>query len=191
MTKFGFFILILACLGTLQEENNKGQFKLMEESQLYLVGSSNVNRFKCFCKESFPVYEFNFRQYETDPHSAVFNQTLLKLPAKKFDCGHNGMNKDLHAALNAGAFPAITIQLNKVHLSKDCDFTALQPHDETSISATTTITIAGQSREEPLQLKVKKLSERGYHLTADRSMFMTDYGITPPNGLTWIGEGEQ
>ncbi|MCB0606663.1 MAG: YceI family protein [Lewinellaceae bacterium] len=158
-------------------------YRILDESKLFLEGTSNVNEFKCSCKEDFPVATFTFENSESNLTSVRFSDTRLTLKTRSLECGNRMMNKDLQKALKAETFPNIVIQLSEANLRANTFFPDQVLAGWTPMTAQTYISIAGQTRKVRLDINVQKTGHDKYRFTASKELHMTDFGIDPPTAL--------
>src|SRR5690606_16524431 len=110
-------------------------------------GDTNINEFEC---------DFN-TNYLVDPRAITylkkgneinFNNAILSLNNKGFDCGNKGINKDLHSLLKTQQYPTITIELTDVIFGSTEE-----------VNACVLITIAGKQKKYSFPVTIKTSSE--------------------------------
>lgn len=180
---FTFFATDRLSTGLLPDTIRSRSYQILEESRLYLEGSSNVNQFKCRCEESFPAATFSFESDESNLGKVKFADTRLAIKTRNLECGNRMMNKDLQRALNAEVFPQIAIQLSEAIFKSTYTFPDKVHANWTPMTAQTFISIAGQTRKVALDVQVQKTGHDRYRFTASKDLLMSDFGITPPTAL--------
>jgi len=151
-------------------------YKIDEKSQLFLLGATNVNTFKCICTDKFsPAYleaEIN-----ESTKLILFKNTTLGIKTTLLNCKNNAMNRDMYKALKADKYPYIHVQLLQA--------TPLKPDKEVqtgkayTYQVNTIITIAGISKAHLFQVKFMKHSNHLFRMNASKELLMSDYDIHP------------
>ncbi len=175
MLKF-LFILSLFFLHADNASPIKLSYQIDEKSQLYLLGSTNVNNFKCACTDKFPAAMLEAEVNETS-RSIQFKNTTIRIKTTLLNCKNNVMNRDMHKALKAEKFPYILVDL----------LTAQPLHDEKQLlnskvykyNVNAVITIGGISKQHQMTVQMVKLSNHLYRLNASKDLLMSDYEIKP------------
>ncbi len=170
------FILPLFIFSTDKTAPLKLAYKIDEKSQLFLLGATNVNTFKCSCTDKFsPAYleaEIN-----ESTKLILFKNTTLGIKTTLLNCNNNVMNRDMHKALKADKYPYIYVQLLQA--------TPLQPDKELqtgkayTYQVNTIITIAGISKAHVFHVKFMKHSNHLLRMNASKEILMSDYEIRP------------
>ena len=151
-------------------------YQIDENSQLFLLGSTNVNNFKCDCKDKFQPA---ILEGDINPGTRLirFNNVKLRIKTKLLSCKNNVMNRDMHKALKAEEFPYITVDLvtaQPLHNEKE-----MQPGKVYTYNVSTVIHIAGISKTQVMQVKFLRSKDNLYRLTASKDILMSDYDIRP------------
>lgn len=117
MRFFQFCCTFLIAVTTLtaQEDFQNVQVKASPDSELVIIGSTNVNKFYChfnieLINKPIPV---KFAESDTE---IKFDEVKLRLVTNGFDCGNKRMNSDFQDLLVADHYPEIVIEINKVTL---------------------------------------------------------------------------
>nr|WP_294906076.1 hypothetical protein [uncultured Lacibacter sp.] len=151
-------------------------YQIDENSQLFLLGSTNVNNFKCDCKDKFQPA---ILEGDINPGTRLirFNNAKLRIKTKLLSCRNNVMNRDMHKALKAEEFPYISVDLvtaQPLHNEKE-----MQAGKVYTYNVTTVIHIAGISKTQIMQVKLLRSKDNLYRLTASKDILMSDYEIRP------------
>lgn len=170
------FILSLFMLSADKLTPIRLAYHIDEKSQLYLLGSTNVNTFKCDCKDKFQP---SILEGEINPSTRLiqFKNAKLRIKTKLLSCRNNVMNRDMHKALKAEEFPFITVDLlnaQPLHNEKE-----MQPGKVYSYNVNTVMHIAGISKPQLMQVKFLRTKDNLYKLTASKDILMSDYNIHP------------
>jgi hypothetical protein len=170
------FILSLFMLSADKLTPIRLAYHIDEKSELYLLGSTNVNTFKCDCNDKFQPAVL---EADINPSTKLiqFKNAKLRIKTKLLSCRNNVMNRDMHKALKAEEFPFITVDLlnaQPLHNEKE-----MQPGKLYSYNVNTVINIAGISKPQLMQVKLLYSKDNFYKLTASKDILMSDYKIKP------------
>lgn len=154
----------------------KLSYQIDEKSQLYLLGSTNVNNFKCACTDKFPAAVLEAEVNESS-RSIQFKNTTIRIKTTLLNCKNNVMNRDMHKALKAEKYPHILVEL--VNAQPLHDEKQLQNNKVYKYNVTSVITIAGISKQHLMTVQMVKLSNHLYRLNASKDLLMSDYEIKP------------
>jgi hypothetical protein len=170
------FILSILSFSTDKLVPLRVAYHIDEKSQLFLLGSTNVNTFKCDCKDKFQPA---ILEGEINPSTRLiqFKNARLRVKTKLLSCRNNVMNRDMHKALKADEFPFITVDLlNALPLHKEKE---MQPGKVYNYNVNTIISIAGISKAQLIQVKILRTKDNLYRLTASKDILMSEYEIRP------------
>lgn len=170
----------LAFVNTKSNVTKTFSVRIEESSKLAIDGSSNINTFKCVCKETFAERKAMLI-VDTERATADFQSTTLSLTTKKLDCGKKPINQDMYNTLRADEFPQIKIDLDEV--SRMATLQMEQGKGESYMQARTTITIAGVGRAVNLDVSAQKIGDQRFRFRSSKKLKMTDFGLTPPQPL--------
>jgi len=151
-------------------------YQIDEKSELYLLGSTNVNNFKCSCTDKFPAATLEGEVNESS-RQIHFKNANLRIKTTLLNCRNNVMNRDMHKALKAEKYPYINVELQN----------ALPLHDEKTLqnnkvykyNVNAVITIAGISKQQQMTVQMLKLSNHLFRLNASKDLLMSDFEIKP------------
>lgn len=171
-------LLFLGGVYALAQSNTETKsIQILASSQLSIKGDTNINEFEC---------DFN-TNYLGDPIAITylkkgneinFNNAVLSLNNKGFDCGSKGINKDLHALLKTNQYPTISIELT------DIIFEASE-----EVNAYVIITIAGKKKKYSFPVTTKTSSKPRF--IGRLKLDIRDFNLEPPRkifGLIVINE---
>lgn len=176
MLRLLFILLSLLFLSADKVVPIRVAYHINEQSQLFLLGSTNVNTFKCDCKDKFQP---GILEAEINPTTKLirFKDTRLRVRTKLLSCKNNLMNRDMHKALKADEFPFITVDLlNAMPLHNEKE---MQPGKVYNYNVNTSISIAGISKAQLIHVKMLRTKENLYRLTASKDILMSEYEIKP------------
>lgn len=157
-------------------------YQIESQSELLILGSSNVNKFTCdcSCERDFTQSSLEMNRFP-EMNRFEFANARLKLATLNLDCGHKVMNKDLHATLMADEYPYISIELLEAEVLPQKQFAA--QNQELRLETLTEITIAGQSCKIQFPVKAEKIDEARYQFTGQVDLLMTNFGLKPPKAM--------
>ncbi len=141
---------------------------ILGESNLSILGTSNVRDFEC-------LYEGDF-QVDTLSHFLTIENEIirvkgdsLKLKIDTFDCGKRGINRDFRGSLQSDEFPTIDISLLN-----------FSPSDELLEEAKVLIYLAGAQKKYVLEF-ISTYQDNGVvKIEGEQKLAMTDFNIDPP-----------
>lgn len=149
-------------------------------SQLAVIGKTNINTFSCFSKERFSQNKL-FYQVDKATSSVQFLDTRLLLQISEMDCGGAMINKDFQKTLKAKQYPFIELNLMEA-INLDCN-TLEECGNWIFFKTKTNITLNGQTREEEIPVHVLKKNEKSYQITGTKTIELKDFEIEPPTAL--------
>src|SRR5690606_28949291 len=170
------FLMALAPGAHAQE---RAHFELRQGSSLQLKGTSNINQFSCRCNKYSRRGDFSF--HENNRGGWLLEDARLRIEVAAIDCGHSGINRDLNKALKSDQHPQIIIDFQEIVAHPELGSDLREKPQ--SVDVVVDITLALQTRQVPLSVKVSR-SKAGYlTATAEKALFMSDFGVTPPTAL--------
>lgn len=169
MKRLPFILLafILCSFFSSEVVNNK-TVKILEQSRIGILGSTNVNSFECKLNvaEVNTLLKINFKE---DQKKIFFDKTALHIDVSCFDCGNNIMNSDFRELLQADIYPEIVLELKEI---------VVNPKNEQDILAYMAIHLAGKSRMYSFPLKVEK--DHLMHINGCLNLRLSDFEIEAP-----------
>ncbi|WP_428236586.1 hypothetical protein [Gracilimonas sp.] len=151
-----------------------GKVRLSNESKLSINGKSNVNDFRCESEHELQQDSLDF-DYHFSADTITVDGVSLFLEISEFDCGKKAINRDFRSTLNYKEHPFIKITLNELILENE--------ENPVPKAANVTITIAGVERNYEVPLNAFSSSEEGVLVGGNKTLYMTDFGLTPPSPL--------
>lgn len=114
------FFMTLVFLSFVSKDVSENELKvtISPKSWLYIKGTSNVNTFTC----NFDATQFQESkqvQYRKNGKMMTFEDAILKLKNKGFNCGNNRINKDFHQLLKTNQYPHIQLEVKSVRLETE------------------------------------------------------------------------
>lgn len=145
ITYFILFILSTSFATLISVDTNK-VIVINPKSELDIVGSSNVNNFKCL----FKIENLNKPlsiSYRESKHSIHFKKATLVLENTFFDCGGKAINKDFHQLLKTDKNPQILLTLKEIKKKQ---------HAQNTVEALVQIHIAGQTKDYIIETQINQ-----------------------------------
>lgn len=172
-----FSSALLVSFASKSQNYSRVDYKIEEASKLYIEGTSNVNSFSCFSKDSYSPNAIKMDY--TDNDTMYFANTFLQLRTDKLDCNNSRMNKDLCSAMKSDDYPYIKVELHQAWIVADDN-----PKDEwINLKANATLYITNVNRKILLDIKAQKLGNNKYRFLSSTEMLMTNFNIEPPTAL--------
>lgn len=158
-------------------------WKLLPDSRVHITGTSNINTFVC---ESFKAYGFGTMDtnhqviLKAGPMVSGKNQVVLAIPIQTLDCGLRAMNQDMMTTLSAEAYPDIWYELTTVVLLPSESYIQ---KGWIKARAEGFLTISGYRNPISVDIYIQHQKNGTIKIQAEKSIRMTDYGVTPPSVL--------
>ena len=168
--------LFAACMMAglmLTQAEAQERIQVAPESRMWIEGRSNVKGFSCTTEavEGFGVVSSTNTAADKDTRPRV----VVTAAVGQFDCGRQGMTKDLQKALKASEYPEIRYELDSVVVS------TVEPGETRyTVSAHGRLSLAGQERPTRVVALAELTSGAGYRVTGNLPLLMTDFGVKPP-----------
>lgn len=169
-TVLSLFLLGFFSNQSYTQESFKVQSLILNESNLRINGTSNVNDFECVFNGDFEESSLTHKVYLGKDNLSVSGDSLA-LQIDSFDCGKRAINRDFRNTLKSSEFPNIVIHLSSIKRNSTTD------------SALVSINLAGVSKEYALPLSNVKTENGNVVYNGFQSLKMTDFNIDPPTAL--------
>ncbi|MDZ7717230.1 MAG: YceI family protein [Balneolaceae bacterium] len=157
-------------------------FVPINESRLWIQGSSNVNQFECYA-ENYSGEATVPNEVEETPSviNASSELLLLKIDIEvdSFECGKQSMNKDLQKALQAEKFPEITFLYQNTTLLSEPQ----NRNDGFELRVHGLLTVAGTTKEIYFNTEAYYINQQRVRAVGKTTINMTDFGVEPPTAL--------
>jgi len=186
MMLFTLFTLMFASGGHDKAAVITRKVEISKESKMFLAGFTNVNLYSCDCQNEFSEI---FMTIVNDGSHATFQNAILKLTIKNFDCHNSIYNINIKRSLEADKYPFITIAL--IETWQDAALLNGRNHDWFNIVSKINLTIKETSRTETIKAKAQYLGNNRLRLIGARQISMSDFGIEVPKfmcGLVRVGD---
>lgn len=148
---------------------------LPDESQLWIEGSSNVNKFQCIAKR----YRSDIETTGTvDTLAETGLEVEIDIFVRSFDCGRSRMNRDLQDALKVQQFEAIHFKYldtkNVVYDSESNTYT---------LTVEGILSVAGTERTIIFDLDGHLIDATTIKATGSSKIEMRNFNIEPPTAM--------
>lgn len=163
------FILCFSLIALAQNNFEKETIIILPDSKLTISGDTNINSFKCDFDPELLPQKTQIRHNYADS-GIDFENAVLRLNQKGFDCGSKGINRDFHSLLKSEQYPEIELELKKVNLI-----------NANSAIADVRIFIAGISRDYEVPVKITENADQ--HLIGNLKLNISDFDLKPPKKL--------
>lgn len=146
-------------------------YVLMDESTLWITGTSSVHDWKCDA-----VGVDGWIAAEGNETLSGFSEAEITVQADGLSCKNGTMDKKTHKALRADDYPVIRYNLKTAEVTANgkTDFTAL---------TTGALTIAGETRTVRATVKGSRMPNGQLRFSTELPVIMSDYQIDPPTAL--------
>ncbi len=144
------------------------EWKVTEESQLEIKGTTNVNKFQCANME----YAGGDRliEYRDPTNGDVRWDGEIVVMARNFDCFNPIMTKDFLKTVMEEDHPRIKIKFLQLH----------KKSRDSQLQGTAEITFAGISRKFPINCSMIALEDGKRELQGSQTFLFSDFGMEPP-----------
>lgn len=157
-------------------------FVPLNESRLWIEGSSNVNQFECRAEEyageaTLPETE----SYASSPVTTTneFLSIKIDIQVDSIECGKRKMNQDLQKALKAEQFPEITFLFQEANILSEPQNTT----DGFQLEVRGLLTVAGTTKEISFTTEAYYTGQNKVRALGGTTINMTDFGVQPPTAL--------
>ena len=157
-----------------QADLEKGNIKILPESELIITGSTNVNKFDCKFNIEL-ISDWKEIKYIQEGNFLNLSNLKLHLLIEGFDCGNKRMNADFQDLLMCEKYPEIEIKIDRIELISS-EYTR----------AYITVKLAGKLNHYNLPVQVYE-----DHFKGKFKMNIRDFGLEPPKkalGLIEVDE---
>ncbi len=104
----------------------------------------------------------------------------IRTPVASLDCGSRGLERDLARAVRAEKHPVIHFEF--LHL-EDMSIRNNPAVHVLTLHTKGGLTLAGNHRRIDMDVNMSLLDDGSIHMSMERDLLMTDYGVKPPTAL--------
>jgi len=145
-----------------------------ENSSMVVFGETNINTFECaltsyIWSKNLTFYHPNLPGSKGHPVNCEF-----EIPVKSFDCGMQLMTSDLRKTLQSEKYPFMNIKL------KAMSQLISNVKNGQCVETDADIMLTGIVKQNQIRFKVSKQNSQSITLTANKTIQLSDYNITPP-----------
>lgn len=174
------FLLLAGLFLSAATSSQHGTFRILDDSQLYLDGSSNVKDFTCLCENDFGTNTFQWELAENFKF-VRFRNTSLQFPSKSLDCGGRMINQDMYETLKAEDYPEINITLLEAWPQPTGGF--LKKEHWTNLKVKTQLTIANTSQTVWMEIQALAASSGNFRFKGSQELSLAKFCLEPPSPL--------
>ncbi|MCB0465569.1 MAG: YceI family protein [Aequorivita sp.] len=165
-----YFLLLFFCLKSFAQNNFETKtIQILATSELSIKGDTNISEFGCVFNTAY-LEDNRVVTFKKNGNDIRFNNAVLSLKNKGFDCGNNAINKDFHSLLKTKEYPIISLELIKILLNK-----------EKRSKAFVKITIAGIKKEYSFPIEI--ISSPMNHFVGKLKLDIRDFNLEPPKKM--------
>ncbi len=160
------YLLTISCSTFSFSQNS---LQILPESQLSITGKTNINEFSCAFNTSLIPMAKNIK-FKGNPEELHFENAILILDNKGFDCGNKAINKDFQTLIKSRKYPEIELELRELLFETPQQAIALLR-----------ISIAGKQKDYrvPVIIKENPVIQYAGKLNLD----INDFELTPPKKI--------
>lgn len=147
------------------------------DSRLWIEGRSNLNGWTCRATTLDATIDVDVAFREARDLSRYLRSVHVMVPVANLKCGHDRMDKNLRAALNAGDSTHVP------YILASFDAVGTESADSSIVHTAGTLTLAGRENSVTMDVDATELGEGGVEARGALPILMSDYGIRPPTGL--------
>lgn len=167
-------LILLLSLGILSSATAQIGFQrlsleVLPNSILTITGDTNIRDFECEFNTSM-LPSNNQIRFKAAGNIIHFENALLKLDNRGFDCGNKGINKDLHSLLKTSEYPEILLDLKELRIESS--------HKAV---ADVMITIAGKKKR--YKVPVEIITGPVPQYTGKLILDIQDFNLKPPKKM--------
>ncbi len=156
-------------------------FTLEPGSKIWFDGESTVNTFDCISKniDGVAYLSTEIQNVTQTPaqHQHGRKRVLVAVPVVSFNCGKDGMNRDMYHALKEEQFHSINYEMISAEPAASTD-SANGWHD---VRTRGKLTIAGKTNIVEMVIHIKEVHPGMFRVEGSKALSMVDFGIDPPS----------
>lgn len=157
------------------QETKRNHEIAVTASQFTILGSTNINKFKCTLEEHSPTETLEIRS-SWNNQTITFENLRLSYPVSEFDCGLEAMNSDMQHLMKSDEYPTMVLHIKSIDLKPD------QKAIETLyVTSDVELSISGVTRKVKIQEGVvNNHSESSLTFSGEVNLNMKDFKMEPP-----------
>jgi hypothetical protein len=186
---FRLFLIPLALLtvkvslaqNKVSNDSNLSMFTLDSGGKIWFDGESTVNIFNCVSKNIDGVAYLSAKiqnvAQTSAQHQRKQKRVLVAVPVVSFDCGKEGMNRDMYHALKEEQFRTINYEMISAEPMGSSDSAS----GWYNVRTRGKLTIAGRTNIVEMVIHIKEVRPGMYRVEGSKALSMVDFGIDPPS----------
>ncbi len=164
-----FLFFLFSIKAWTQSEFSTKTIQILPTSELSIKGDTNISEFGCVFNTAY-LEKNRVVTYKQHGNAISFNNAVLSLQNKGFNCGNNAINKDFHSLLNTKEYPIIILELTKITFI-----------EKEKAKAYVKITIAGKKKEYSLPIDIH--SSTTFRFIGKLKLNIKDFNLEPPKKM--------
>lgn len=158
-------------------------YQLQAGSRLWIDGTATLGSYRCGTVAVYGTGGLNasMAQLKELPHLPKIDSERVRIliVIRMLDCGNPAMNHDMYRSLRADQDSTIRFILTEAQIQYD----SLKESGWLGLRTIGELSIAGVTRTDTVDVRVKILSEREYEIIGQKKISMLDFNITPPTAF--------
>lgn len=152
-----------------QDGFEEKKIEILANSELTITGDTNISKFKCefdtrLLERIVPVI------FQNNSGHIIFENAVLTLDNKGFDCGNKAINKDFHSLMQTNKYPQISLELLDIRMQS-----------EELAYASIIIRMAGKQKRYTLPVDLFTSPLDSYR--GKLKLNISDFGLEPPKKM--------
>lgn len=162
-------ILCFTSICLAQNGVEKRSIEILANSELTITGDTNISKFRCefdtkLLERTIPVI------FEENSGHIIFENAVLSLSNKGFDCGNKAINKDFHHLMKTEKYPEISLELLDIRLQS-----------KKIAHANIIIKMAGRQKRYTFPIDITTTPVDSYR--GKLTLNINDFGLEPPKKM--------
>lgn len=153
---------------------DQGRWLIAPQSRLSILGTTNVNTFKCLLNS----YSVNDTLEYTQGKKSIdmrVTKNKMRIPVRSFDCGNKQITKDFLETLKSKEYPQLEISFRS--------FTNNSITDKSTVDGIVDISLAGTTKRYTVRYFARIPSTGVLLLTGKQAVNFSDFKLKPPSKL--------
>ena len=168
-----FAVMLILLLGN-SSFIEQGRWLIAPQSRLSILGTTNVNTFKCML-DSYTVNDtLEYSQGKKSIEMKI-TKNKMRIPVRSFNCGHKQITKDFLETLKSKEYPQLEISFRS--------FTNRSITDKSTVNGIVDITLAGTTKRFTVTYFARIPSTGVLLLTGKQAVNFSDFRLKPPSKM--------
>jgi len=152
----------------------QGRWLIAPQSRLSILGTTNVNTFKCMLDSYSLKDTLEYTQGKKSVEMKV-TKNKMRIAVNNFNCGNKQITKDFLQTLKSKEYPQIEISF--------LSFTNGSLTDKSTVDGIVDITLAGTTKRYTVSYFARVPSNGVLLLTGKKAVDFSDFNLKPPSKL--------